>query len=405
MIFDYLILALKSLKHRGLRTWLTLLGIFIGIAAVVSLISLGSGLQAAITGQFGGLSVDTLTISNAATAFGPPGSTSVKKLNEHDLDIVKSVDGIKLTVTRLIRIIKFEYNDNTEFIYIADIPEEKEEMDFVYQVANSKAEKGRVLTSSDHGKVLLGSDFLNEERFGKEITPGSKIKINGKEFEVVGIAEKTGNFIFNGAIVMLNDDVEDLLNIHGDIDLIVAQVENTDEIEQVADELERKFRKDRNEKPGEEDFSVQTPLESLSAVSTVLNIVNLIVIGIAAISLLVGGIGITNTMYTSTLERTKEIGIMKAVGAKNKDILLIFLIESGLLGLIGGIIGAGIGLGLAFAASSAAGNFLGGIDLQVQVSWPLLIGSVAFSFLLGIFSGLLPAMQASKLKPVEALRK
>ncbi|MBS3091827.1 ABC transporter permease [Candidatus Pacearchaeota archaeon] len=404
MIIDYLVLALKSLKHRGLRTWLTMLGIFIGIAAVVSLISLGSGLQSAITGQFGGLSIDTLTISNAATAFGPPGSTSVKKLNDHDLDIVKNTDGVKLVVTRLIRIIKFEYNDNTAFIYIADLPEEKEQMDFVYKVANFKSEKGRILNSNDHGKVLLGSDFLTD-RFGKTIEPGSKVKINGKDFEVVGISKKTSNFIFNGAIIMLNDDMENLLDIHDNIDLIVAQVEDQNKINDVANEIERKLRKDRNKRIGEEDFSVQTPLESLSAVSTVLNIVNLIVIGIAAISLLVGGIGITNTMYTSTLERTKEIGIMKAVGAKNKDILFIFLIESGLLGLVGGIIGAALGLRLAFAASSVAGSFLGGIDLQVQVSWPLLIGSVAFSFLLGIFSGLLPALQASKLKPVEALRK
>src|SRR3989338_7124691 len=162
MIIDYLVLALKSLKHRGLRTWLTMLGIFIGIAAVVSLISLGAGLQAAITGQFGGLSVDTLTISNAATAFGPPGSTSVKKLNEHDLNIVKNTDGVNLVVTRLIRIIKFEYNDNTEFIYIADIPEEKEEMDFVYNV---------VATETEKGKILFGRDFLKEDRFGKTIEP------------------------------------------------------------------------------------------------------------------------------------------------------------------------------------------------------------------------------------------
>src|SRR3989338_11089839 len=103
--------------------------------------------------------------------------------------------------------------------------------------------------------------------------------------------------------------MESLLDLDNEIDLIVAQVEDTDEIEEVAGEIERKFRKDRDEKLGEEDFAVQTPLESLSAVSTVLNIVNIIVIGIAAISLLVGGIGITNTMYTSTLERTREIGI------------------------------------------------------------------------------------------------
>ena len=131
----------------------------------------------------------------------------------------------------------------------------------------------------------------------------------------------------------------------------------------------------------------------------------MIVIGIAAVSLLVGGIGIMNTMYTGVLERTREIGIMKAIGAQNKDILSIFLIESGLLGLVGGVIGSLIGLGLAFSVSKIAGGFLGGSGIKVTISYPLLFGAIAFSLIIGIASGLLPAMQASKLRPVEALRR
>ena len=132
---------------------------------------------------------------------------------------------------------------------------------------------------------------------------------------------------------------------------------------------------------------------------------NAIVIGIAMISLLVGGIGIANTMYTSVLERTKEIGIMKAVGAKNSDILWIFLIESGLLGLVGGIVGAGIGLGGAIGISSIANQSIGGELFIVSPDYFLLICSVLFSFIVGIISGVLPAFQASKLNVVEALRK
>src|SRR3990167_3387339 len=109
MISDYFSFALKNLKYRGLRSWLTMLGIFIGIAAVVSLITLGSGLQTAITGQFSTLSVDTLTVSNRGTGFGPPGSTTVVKLNDHDLKLVKSVSGIKLVIPRLIRVVSVEF--------------------------------------------------------------------------------------------------------------------------------------------------------------------------------------------------------------------------------------------------------------------------------------------------------
>jgi len=404
MIKDYFLLALGNLRHRGLRSWLTMLGIFIGIAAVVSLISLGSGLQTAITGQFATLSVDVLTIQNTGTGFGPPGSTSVKKLTDHDVNIVESTQGVKIVVPRLIRVVSIEYNGVKKFSYIGSIPEKKDQMNFVYNGVGLKPEEGRLLNVNDKGKVLLGNDFLNND-FDKPIRIGSKISINGKDFEVVGILKKTSTFTLNSVIMMLEEDMKDLLDTNDEVDLIVAQVENKNKIEEIAQDLERKFRKDRNLKEGEDDFSIQTPLQAVEGVNNVLSIVNLIVIGIAMISLLVGAIGITNTMYTSVLERTKEIGIMKSVGARNKDVLFIFLIESGLLGLVGGIIGAVLGLALAFGVSGAAGNFLGGIDLGIKISYPLLFGAISFSFIIGIVAGTLPALQASKLNVVDALRK
>jgi putative ABC transport system permease protein len=183
-----------------------------------------------------------------------------------------------------------------------------------------------------------------------------------------------------------------------------VQVEDKNKVESIAKEIERRLRKDRNQKEGEEDFSVQTPSQALETINTILNIINLIVSGIAAISLLVGGIGIANTMFTSVLERTREIGTMKAVGAKNRDVLFIFLIESGMLGLIGGIVGAILGLALAFLVSSSANSYFGEQIIVVSLSWPLLLGAIAFSFLVGIAAGTLPALQASRLKPTEALR-
>ncbi|HLD98079.1 MAG TPA: ABC transporter permease [Candidatus Nanoarchaeia archaeon] len=404
MIKDYFFLALGNLKHRGLRSWLTMLGIFIGIAAVVSLISLGSGLQEAVTSQFGTLSLDILTVQNAQTGFGPPGSTVIKKLNEHDVEVLEEVNGVRVVVPRLIRVASVEFNKARRFEFMASIPENTNQKDLVYSELKVSTEFGRLLESGDKGKVVLGSGF-SSERFGKELKVGSIIKINGENFEVIGILEPSGSFIINEAILMMEDDMEGLLNIDDEIDLIVIQVEDKNKIGDITEEVRRKIRDDRNLKEGEEDFTVQTPDQSLEGINTILSIINYIVIGIAALSLIVGGVGITNTMYTSVLERTKEIGVMKSIGAQNKDILMIFLIESGLLGLVGGIIGALIGLGLAFSVSSAAGQFLGGIDIKIVFSYPLLIGSVLFSFLVGILSGLLPAIQASKLKPVEALRR
>jgi len=406
VIKDYFSLAFENLKHRGLRSWLTILGIVIGIAAVVALISLGAALKTAVIGQFGSLSVDILTVQNKGAGFGPPGSTVVEKLNRHDLTIIQNVNGVDQVITRLIRVGSLEYNDVSKFGYIGDLPENIEGMDLVYDSLDISAEKGRMLDVGDKGKIMLGNDFLESEEFEKEFAVGKKVKLKGefeKEFEIVGILEKGNNFIFNGIVLVMHDDMDELFNVQEEYDLIVVKVKDKDKIEDVAAEIERKLRNDRNEDLGEESFSVQSPLETLGAVNSVLNIINLIVIGIAAISLIVGGVGIANTMYTSVIERTCEIGVMKAVGAKNSDIMWIFMIESGLLGLVGGIAGALIGLGAALSVSSIATSALG-VPFNVIISYPLLFGAISFSFIIGIVSGVLPARQASKLKVVDALR-
>jgi putative ABC transport system permease protein len=404
MIKDYFSIAFGNLKHRGLRSWLTMLGIFIGIAAVVSLISMGQGLQAAVTGQFGSLSVDKLTIQNKGTGFGPPGSTVVEKLNKHDLEIIEGSSGVDKVITRLIRAGSLEYNKIKGFGYATNIPEDKELADIMYESLGLDAEQGRLLKPGDRGKVLLGHYFLETNDFEKEFNVGKTVKINGQDFEIVGILEQSSSFLLNTVIFMMNDDLENLLDIKDEYDLIVAQVKDKDQIEEIAKEIEDKLRKDRDEKIGEESFSVETPLQTIGSVNNILSIVNIIVVGIAAISLFVGGVGIANTMYTSVVERRKEIGIMKAIGAKNKDVLMIFLIESGLLGLVGGIVGAIIGLGGALTIAAVANQAFGGNIFTIAINIPLIIGAISFSFFVGIISGILPAVQASKLKVVDSLR-
>ncbi len=404
MLNDYFLLAFGNLKHRGLRSWLTILGVFIGIAAVVSLISMGQGLQAAVTGQFSTLSIDRLTIQNKGSGFGPPGSTVVEKLNDNDVDIIKSVKGVDKVVPRLIRVGSLEYNKVKGFGYMTDIPEDKESADFVYDSFQFKVEQGRLLETRDKGKVLLGNAFIDIEDFEKEFRVGKNVLINNEEFEIIGFLEKSSSFQLNSIVFMMSNDLENLLNIKDEYDMIIVQVRDKNKIEDVADEIARKLRNNRNEKIGEESFTVETPLQALGSVNTILNIINLIVVGIAAISLFVGGIGISNTMYTSVLERTKEIGAMKAVGAQNKDILMIFLIEAGLLGLVGGIAGAIIGLGGAVIIAVFVNQVLGEGLFTIAVSYPLLIGAISFSFFVGILSGILPALQASKLNVVDALR-
>lgn len=405
MIRDYTSLALKNLKHRGIRSWLTILGVFIGIAAVVALISLGQGLQNAITSQFSTLSADTLLVQNAQTGFGPPGSSSIKPITQHDIDLISSVQGVSVVIPRLLRMVKVEYNQKAIFSYASSLSEDQNKLSLTYINGDLMAEEGRLLRPDDRMKIVLGHDFTNQNLLGKPIKVGSTMNIQGQDFEVVGILKSSGSIGVNRAILIGEKDLKLILNLGDEYDFVAVKVQNKNDIGQVAKDIEEKLRKDRNEKPDEEDFTIQTPVQAISTVNTILTVINIIVIGIAAISLLVGGIGIMNTMYTSVLERTREIGVMKAVGAENSGVLTLFVIESGLLGLAGGISGTIAGLLMAFGVSSAAKSYFGTNILDVQISWPLIIFAISFAFLIGVIAGLLPSLQASKLKPVQALRK
>jgi putative ABC transport system permease protein len=404
MLLDFFRLGMNNLKRRKVRAWLTMIGIFIGIAAVVSLISLGQGLQTAITGQFASMGTDTLTIQNAETGFGPPGSTAITKLNEHDLKVIEGVNGVEFAIPRYIRTTRAEFNGVVQFTTITNVPENQAEREWLYSSGGLKTEEGRLLKSGDNGKIVVGKNFGDNDVFGKPIVVGKRIMVEGKEFEIVGILKTSSNFFLNNAILMMENDLKEVMETGEEMDMIIVKVQNPDLAEATADRIRKTLRNDRNEKIGEEDFSVQTPLEALKAVDTILNAIQIVVVGIASISLIVGGIGIANTMYTSVLERRQEIGTMKAIGAKNSDILTVFLIESGLLGLAGGIIGVLIGVSISYSVSAGANVYFGSDIIAFNLPVYLIIFAIAFSFSLGVIFGAIPSYQASRLKPVDALR-
>jgi len=223
------------------------------------------------------------------------------------------------------------------------------------------------------------------------------------EFKVVTILSSLGDPTNDKSVYMFMHDFEKISN-KTDIDEIIVQIDPGVDIKDVAARTEKKLRSSRGETEKTQTFQVSTPEELLATIGTILNIITAFLIGVAAISLLVGAIGIANTMYTSVLERTKEIGVMKAVGAQNKDILMIFLIESGLLGFMGGVVGVVLGIlaskTIAYIATVQFGTNL----LRSVVPIWLVLGCLAFAFLIGALSGTIPAYQASKTKPVDALR-
>jgi len=239
--------------------------------------------------------------------------------------------------------------------------------------------------------------------YGKQIKLRDKILINNQEFEVVGFWDKIGNPSDDQTVTVTSEMADELYNLDDEVNMIWARVDAGEDVSKIGEDVKKALRDYRNLEKGKEDFTVQTPEDLMESFGTILSIVQGVLIGIAAISLLVGGVGIMNTMYTAVLERTNEIGIMKAIGAKNSDILQIFLIEAGTMGMVGGMIGIAIGYGLGKAVQFIATQ--AGIEFfRASFPWYLIIGALAFSFLVGCIAGALPAIRASKLKPVDALR-
>ena len=404
MISDYFTLAFRNLKHRGVRSWLTLLGIFIGVTAVVALISLGNGLQLAVSSQFGVSATELISVqAGGVSGFGPPGTGVVDVLTSKEFDAIEKLSSVKNAIKRYISSGKLEYNDIVIFGYATSVPD-GEDRAFLYEQLEKGPIAGRFLKDGERGKIFLGYNFyVDKVGLDKEITPGKTVLIQDKKFEVVGILDKKGSFIFDNAVYMNDDDFLELFNYGDEIDIIAVQPTDKNELGKTKADIEKSLRKVRNVKEGEENFEVSTPEASLATVNSILGGVKAFIVIIAFISIFIGALGIVNTMTTSVLERKREIGIMKAVGARNSQVFWQFFIESSLLGLLGGIIGATFGTILGVVGVQALNNFIGS-ELSLNIDFVFIFITLLGSFIIGGIAGIVPAMRAAKQNPVEALR-
>jgi len=401
MIKDYFKISLREILRRKLRSWLTLIGVCIGIAAIISLITLGQGLENAIEGQFEALGKDKLFIMPKG---GMWGMGSSEMLTEDDLEKIEDVSGIKRATGMGYSYGRFEFNDLIHYGFISGISPEPEDMALVGEAQTWHVLEGRNLEKGDKYKVFLGYSHTQTNIFEKRVETGDKIILNDREFKVVGFMEKIGSPPDDESAIIPLEAYEELFDSEGELGFIIAQTQPGEDPLKVADDVEKELRRAHDVKEGEEDFEIQTPEQFAESFNVILDIVQIVLIGIAMISLLVGGIGIMNTMYTSVLQRTKEIGVMKALGARNKHIMYLFLIESGLYGLGGGILGAAIGMGFAKTAELLMTIFVGPTFLSINIDWILVLATLAFSFVVGCLSGIAPARKASKLNPVDSLR-
>ncbi|MCD6477393.1 MAG: ABC transporter permease [Candidatus Aenigmarchaeota archaeon] len=395
---ELLKIIIRNLSYQRLRTGLTLLGIIIGVAAIVSMISIGDATQRSINEQFEKMGTNKIIITpGSPTSIGFSGATlSTEKLTKNDVDTARRIRGVNTAFGILGRTAEVKLGNEVRYATILAIPTENRK--YYEELKGFEIEYGRDLRSSDKYSTVLGY-LIRTKAFSKEIKVRDHLKINGKSFRVVGLLKKVGNPMDDMVIVIPMGAVKEIFNNTDEVSIIFVDVRKDYDVNEVADNIRDVLKKKR----GIEDFKVQTFGDIMQMANKILGILKYLFIGIASISLLVGGIGIMNIMLMTVMERTKEIGVMKATGATNKIILSIFLGEAATVGLIGGLIGFLLGYGGSYFIGRYMGSMVG-IPVKVLFSPELFIGSLIFSVIVGTLSGIYPAMRAAKLDPVEALR-
>jgi putative ABC transport system permease protein len=396
---DLLKEAFRSLLSNKLRSGLTILGIIIGITAVIAMLSIGEGAKRQLAQSVENLGSNQL---NVLPGFIQPGRGIVsagrgtaQSLKMRDVDVIKKIEGVKAVspeISRRFQVVSSS-GKNTNVLVIGVTPE-------YLLVRNSKVEKGYFFKENDLNRVAVLGPTVAEDLFGEEDPIGKTIRINKVNFKVIGVLEAKGSvgFINADEVVLIPLLVmQKILTGSEYLSLIAVQAESSELVDKVKYDITNALLKEHKVASENQDFSVIAAQQFLNTFNALINTMTIFLASIAAISLVVGGIGIMNMMLTSVTERTKEIGLRKAIGAKKREILMQFLIESVILTLIGGIFGIILGSLISIAVSKFA-------NITSQVSLYSIFLSLTFSSLVGIIFGYWPAKRAAELDPIVALR-
>jgi len=390
--------SLRNLKQRKTRSFFTILSIFIGISTIFLFVSFGLGLYSYVGELTESSSADKVIIQpkgGSITMFD-----SNVQFDDDDLAAIKKVPGVYDVSGSYFKTVEVKAQDKRLYTLLFSYDPKKP---LVMEVSNVEIYVGREL-SGDKKEVLLGYNYgVPNKIFPKPIELNENIEINGEKMKVIGFIEEVGTPQDDAQIYIANDYMSKLFpDDNLSYGWIVAKVDIND-IEGVVAKIEKALRNERNLDEGKEDFSVQSFNDMVEGFSTALNIIVGFIILIALISVLVSAVNTANTMITSVLERVKEIGVIKSIGAKNSDVFWIFLFESGFLGFVAGVVGVLIGWGLASLGGFILDN-LGYGFLQPDFPLVLFVGCIVFATITGAISGVWPARNASKINPVDALR-
>lgn len=404
----YLKMGLNMLVHSKLRSWLTIIGIVIGVGSVVGIISLGDAMQANVQSKLSDLDLTIITISPGYTKAssnmhmrgspGMGGGASIDaELTKDDINALRGLDSVQYIEGEISGREEVKYAGQNATLPITGVDPQV----WKYMTA-LKTQSGRLLEPADKNVAVIGSDVASKI-YDQNIGVNQVITVNGKAVRVVGILKEEGMggdsriyMPINGAVNLITDAKKDVY------DSISVKAKSEDKVDELTTEIEKKLMISRHiNKEDDRDFSVTASKSLADSVTEMMSSMTLFLGAIAAVSLLVGAVGIANTMFTSVLEKTKEIGTMKAIGAKNRDILMIFLFNSAMVGLVGGILGVILG---SFVSSGLQATMGAGMTSGNGLSILLMFEGLSLAVLIGVISGVVPAYRASKLKPVDALR-
>jgi putative ABC transport system permease protein len=353
MLKKFFILTLKSIRYRQLRSWLTILGIVIGIMLVVIILALGSGIQNAVSKALQMFGSDLIIIFPGKETNPLVGFLGHQKFKERDLMDLEKINGVKFVVPMEVAMLNVEYKGEKKSVMVHASPWSGM-IETFEKSQGVKLEKGNWPRSDQSKEVIMGYLAFNQ-LFKNKARVGEEIIIKSKKMKIAGFVSEIGNQMDDNVIYLSLEIFRDLTGLKSGAGSAFVKIVPGANIDLVAKQI--KFRLSKQEVV--RDFSVLTPEKADKLIGNVLSIVELVLIIIALISLVVGAVGIMNTMYTSVLERTKQIGIMKAIGASNDAILSLFLMESGLIGLVGGLLGIIFGLTLAVGIRRVVYSSLG----------------------------------------------
>jgi putative ABC transport system permease protein len=404
-------IAYQGLKAKPSRTFLTLLGVSIGVAAVVIIASLGAGTQALITDEISGLGADIMVVQPGAEPDSFADFANVlfsQNLGQDEIDAVLRKENVPHAI------------DASPFVMVSGLVTYGNET-YAPQIIGAEARiyseifdlypKDGVMYGEtavkEKAAVAVIGDTVNEKLFGQTSGLGEKITIKDKKFKVIGVLPKSGQVAFNDVdtlVLIPYTTAQTYLTGTSHFNEFIVRVDNPDNVPRTERDIELTLRELHNLEEGEEnDFTIRTPSSLMEQVGTILLSLTVFLTAVVAVALVVGGIGIMNMMLVSVTERTREIGLRKAIGATDIDILLQFLVEATMLTFMGGAFGIFIGASVSYFAGRGILHFTT-LDWTFQLPWSVSLGALLFSIVIGLIFGIYPARKASKKSPMEALR-